>query len=505
MKNPVFDLSRVECNAMYARLLEARDYPAIAELAKCDLFFLLSVVLNRADANRDWLYDRCRDVEMFPDGRLDLWARGHYKSTIITFALTIQEILKDPDITIGIFSHTRPIAKAFLRQIMREFEQNEFLKRLFPDVLYAEPRKEAVKWSEDGGIVVKRCGNPKEATLEAWGLVDGQPTGRHFKLQVYDDVVSRESVTSPEMIDKTTSAWELSLNLGSEGGRQRYIGTRYHYNDTYRVMMDRGSVRVRMFPATDDGKPGGAAVLLSQTELEDKRRDMGPYTFSAQMLQNPKEDSAMGFQQTDIAYYFNQPERMQMNVAVLVDPAHSKKKGSDYTTMSVIGLHHDNNYYLLDGLRCRYNLAERTAALFALHRRWTPNWIGYERYGLQSDIEHIRYVQEQESYRFGIIELGGAVSKEERIRRLVPVMRQGRFYVPTRLLYTDHEGKTQDYVVDFTNELLGFPVGLHDDVIDGAARVLDGELGAQFPKIRNVGAPGLTPNADKVRSGWKPL
>jgi phage terminase large subunit-like protein len=194
-----------------------------------------------------------------------------------------------------------------------------------------------------------------------------------------------------------------------------------------------------------------------------------------------------------------------MNIAVLVDPAHSKKKGSDYTTFSVIGLHHDNNYYLLDGLRCRYNLAERTAALFALHRRWTPNWIGYERYGLQSDIEHIRYVQEQESYRFGIVELGGAVSKEERIRRLVPVMRQGRFYVPTRLLYTDHEGKTQDYVADFTNELLGFPVGLHDDVIDGVARVLDGELGAMFPAIRQVGAPGLTPNTDKVRSSWKAL
>lgn len=505
MKNPAFDLSREECNAMYERLLDGRDYAAMASLAKCDLFFLLSVVLNRSDANRDWLYDRCRDVEMFPDGRLDLWARGHYKSTIITFAKTIQDILVDPEITIGIFSHTRPIAKAFLRQIMREFEQNEFLKRLFPDVLYAEPRKEAVKWSEDGGIVVKRRGNPKEATVEAWGLVDGQPTGRHFRLQVYDDVVSRESVTSPEMIEKTTAAWELSLNLGSEGSRVRYIGTRYHFNDTYRVMMDRGSVRVRMFPATDDGKPGGASVLLSQAELEDKRRDMGPYTFSAQMLQNPKEDSAMGFQQTDIAYYFNAPVRQQMNVAILVDPAHSKKKGSDFTTMSVIGLHHDNNYYLLDGLRCRYNLAERTAALFALHRKWTPNWIGYERYGLQSDIEHIRYVQEQESYRFGITELGGAVSKEERIRRLVPVMRQGRFYVPARLLYADHEGKTQDYVSDFTTELLGFPVGLHDDVIDGVARVLDAELGAHFPAIREAGAPGLTRTVDKAKSSWKPL
>ena len=31
-------------------------------------------------------------------------------------------------------------------------------------------------WSLDGGLVVKRKSNPKEATVEAWGLVDSQPT-----------------------------------------------------------------------------------------------------------------------------------------------------------------------------------------------------------------------------------------------------------------------------------------------------------------------------------------
>jgi len=506
MKNKLTaDLDREECNRMYERLLEMKDYPAMATLARCDLFFLLTVVLNRPDANRDWLYDRCRDVEMFPDGFLDLWARGHYKSTIITFAKTIQDILNDPEITVGVFSHTRPVAKAFLRQIKTEFEQNAFLKRLFPAVLWVEPKRDAAKWSEDDGITVKRNGNPKEATVEAWGLVDGQPTGRHFKLVVYDDVVTRESVYTPEMITKTTDAWELSLNLGSEGGRVRYIGTRYHYNDTYKTIMERKSARVRMFPATHNGKASGDSVLLAPAELEKKRTDMGPYTFSTQMLQNPKEDSAMGFQQTDVAYYFRTPARVHLNVAIIVDPAHSKKKGSDYTTMNVIGLHHDNNYYLLDGLRCRYNLAERTAALFALHRKWKPNWIGYERYGLQADVEHIKYVQEQESYRFGITELGGRVPKEDRIRRMVPVMRQGRFYIPAKILYLDHEKRTRDFVAEFIEELLGFPVGLHDDVIDGAARILDDELGAVFPVIRASGPPGLQGNSDVAQSDWKPL
>ncbi len=111
-------------------------------------------------------------------------------------------MLGDPEITVGIFSHSRPIAKAFLRQIKREFEGNALLQELFPHI--RPPAKgEKRTWSEDEGIIVKRRTNPKEATIEAWGLVDGQPIGKHFGLLIYDDVVTPESVTTPDMIAKT--------------------------------------------------------------------------------------------------------------------------------------------------------------------------------------------------------------------------------------------------------------------------------------------------------------
>ena len=73
-----------------------------------------------------------KEVQAAPDGYLDLWAREHYKSTIVTFALTIQTILANPEETICIFSHTRPNARKFLRQIKQEFETNARLRDSFP-------------------------------------------------------------------------------------------------------------------------------------------------------------------------------------------------------------------------------------------------------------------------------------------------------------------------------------------------------------------------------------
>lgn len=478
-------LTREQANTLYLEVLESNDQDALRRLCREDLFFLLTVGCKRKDIDRDWLYDRCREVEASPNGHLDLWAREHYKSTIITFGKSIQDLLSDPDnTTIGIFSHTRPIAKGFLDQIKRELETNTFLQKLFPDVLYENPRSEASKWSLDSGIILKRTTNPKESNIEAWGLVDGQPTGKHFSLLVYDDVVTRESVTTPDQIRKVTSALELSYNLGAHGGHRRFIGTRYHSNDTYRTIMDRGSVIPRVYAATHNGKMDGEPVFLDKETLMNKRRDMGPYTFGTQMLQDPVADKAMGFKEEWLKFYQALSDTRAWNKYLIVDPASAQKKTSDYTVMKVIGLAPDNNYYLIDMIRDRLNLTQRTAKLFELHREHQPKVVGYERYGMQSDIEHIKYVQEQENYRFGIIELGGSQAKEDRIGMLVPVFEQGRYWMPKTLGYVNYEGRRVDLIRSFIDdEYTSFPVAVHDDMLDCAARILDPVLGAKFPKI----------------------
>lgn len=514
----------------YLGKLELSDYPRLMAglrdssgvekreilraLARTDLYFLLRYLLNRADLEHPWLFQRCREIQNAPDGYLDLWARGHYKSTIITFGKTIQDILAshgdDPlpewegiEPCFGFFSHTRPISKAFLRQVMFEFEYNKVLLELFPDILYSKPKGESPKWSEDQGIIVKRRSNPKESTIEASGLVDGQPTSRHYQVLVYDDIVTRESVTTPDMIRKTTDAMALSFNLGDRRPRKRFIGTRYAFGDTYHDVMQRQIATPRLYPATVDGTMTGEPVLLTREELEKKIQAMGPYVASAQLMQNPIADSIQTMQRTWLRYHEQkQPDDWRRaNRALIVDPANEKKKTSDFTAMAVLAKGEDNNLYLLDAVRDRLTLQERCLEAIRLHRKWKPQVTGWEKYGKDADITYLKEVMGRENYRFHVQELGGRLGKTDRINRLIPYLADGRFWLPVDLWRTLHDNRTVDLVqVLVEEEMMPWPVPVHDDLLDAISRIEDIALawpkGADDPVVRD------RYNRERKRGSW---
>lgn len=440
---PCLDLD--ETLAFYERF-EPRLSDNDKALLNCnDRFYLLTITCKRKDAWHPWIFNRCREVEADPDGHLDLWARYHYKSSIGTFAGVIQEILIDPEITIAILSGTSKVAQPFLKQIMEELETNSDLKRQHPDVLFAEPRKESPQWSIDKGIICRRRGNPKEATVEAFGLIDGNRPGKHYDLLDYDDLIDESMVDNPDIVKKVTLRWELSDNLGSlEGTRKWHWGTRYSFADTYGIILDRGVLKERRYPATDNGQLNGAPILLSKDRWADVKKAQRS-TVNAQMLLNPLAGNEATFNTRTLRHYDVIPS--MMNVYIMCDPSKGSTKRSDKTAIAVVGVDIGSNKYLLDGYCHRMKLSRRFELISQLREKWEQHpgvqyvRVGYEQYGMQSDLEVMREYQIRDDDHFEIEELAtprdGKYSKTDRISRLEPDFNRGLFYLPCVVHHPD--------------------------------------------------------------------
>ena len=428
-------------------------------LAKNDLYFLLVYVCKRADAQRQWILDRCREVEASPNGMLDLWAREHYKSTIITFALTIQDILNNPETTCCILSYNRPTAKAFLRQIKEELENNEQLKAWFPDILYAKPATQSPKWSENEGLTVKRESNPREATVEAYGLVDGMPTGRHYKVLVYDDVVTEHSVSTPEQVHKTTERWELSINLGSEGGIKRYIGTRYDDMDTYGTMLERGIATPRIHPATDNGQISGVPVLLSATYLAEKRLNMSEYIFSCQMLLNPVVSDNAFFDISQIHRYGRNERPENLTIYAASDYA-TKDGAGDWTVHIIVGVDSNQELWVLDVWRQQSQSNVWVESAIDLMQEWRPIRWFEENSVINKSVGPFLVQRMKERGAFiPRSPVAVATNKAARARSIQGRIQMGMVHVPSDAEWAD----------DFLLELRRFPNTNVDDQVDTIA------------------------------------
>ena len=413
-----------------------------------DRFYLLGRSCKRYDVNHPWIFDRCREVERDPDGRLDLWARYHYKSTICTFGGIIQEILIDPEITVAIMSSTNAVAVPFLVQIQEEFERNEDLKRIHSDVLWSEPRKQAPLWSREKGIVVKRKGNPKEATVEAFGLIDGMRTGKHYGLLDYDDLIDESMVDNPDIVKKVTQRWELSDSLGQlRGTRKWHQGTRYSFADTYGIIIDRAILKPRIHAATDNGQLNGKPVLLTPERWAEVKLAQRS-TVNAQFLLNPLAGNESTFSMMGLRHYEVIPSIM--NVYIMIDPSKGRTKRSDRTAIAVVGIDVGKNKYLLDGYCHRMKLSRRFELISQLREKWAGHpgvqavRVGYEQYGMQVDLEVIKEYQERDDDYFDIEELSttrdGTHSKSDRIGRLEPDFNRSLFYLPAMVYHPDFGG-----------------------------------------------------------------
>ena len=295
--------------------------------------------------------------------------------------------------------------------------------------------------------------------MEAYGLVDGMPTGRHYAVLVYDDVVTEHSVSTPDQIRKTTERWELSINLGSDGGVKRYIGTRYDDMDTYDTMLERGVATPRIYPATENGQISGKPVLLSAPYLAEKRLNMSEYIFSCQMLLNPVVTDNVFFDISQINRI--ERDRIPKNLTVYAasDYAITDNAG-DWTVHVIIGVDEHQELYVLDLWRDQSHTDVWIESAIDLMKLWRPVRWFEENSVINKSVGPflVRRMRERGAF-IPRTPVSVAANKAARARSIQGRVQMGMLHVPSDTEWAD----------DLILEMRRFPHTNVDDQVDAIA------------------------------------
>ncbi len=196
---------------------------------------------------------------------------------------------------------------------------------------------------------------------------------------------------------------------------------------------------------------------LNADFLEEKKRSLGSYIFSNQYLNEIIPADRQTFKKEWFRYYAQLPKKV--TTFVFVDPALSEADTSDFTGVVVLHVDQKKDWFVSYAARHRLTPTQLVDFVFKLNEEFSPNIIGIEAISYQKAL--LYFLDEEMRRRNQIIPIQAVTyptkkSKETRILSLVPRMEWGH------LMFA--QGMT-----DFELELLQFPRGAHDDLIDALA------------------------------------
>lgn len=458
-------------------------------LCRNDMYFLLKYACGIPARIMDipFIVDRCSIADeriQSPEG-LNNWLimvfREGGKSLIFNYGAIIQYMLRYleeyPDLAICIFSYNKTKAEEHLDAIKKTLESSDQLKDWFDDLFYANPKYESDKWSTEKGINVKTRAkiSRKEPTLYASGLVEGMPTGMHFNLRIYDDVVTDKSVKTYHQMETTTAQFRLSDNLKvSEvaGMSQMWIlGTFYKHGDTYCQIINDGIYKHEKVQWIDEA---GNYRYHTNEEAEAKKIIQGRYNIACQQMLEPMlaHDRKLFWEWiTKHMYSPPQVNFNQLKTYLLVDPATKKKESRghdpDFTAMWVLGKDTDGQEYFIDGAYDRLTRPKAVELAFKFIKRYNIREVHWEEVGAQEDQHWIDKEKKRAGIKFAFKTFSPSTEKTARIEgALAGVLEFGQLRFPPECYYNSNYASRIDLIgYVLKTEIETFPEG-HDDFLD---------------------------------------
>lgn len=396
--------------------------------------------------------------------------RGHSKSTLTSVLFPLWKTLFNPagrDLLIIIISEAQSQSISFLNIIKHNLASN-------PRVLHYFGNLTGGKWSEDelvtsNGVRIIAKGTGQKVR----GAISGRDSITRPNIIILDDFESETNSLTPEAIDKNkrwiTRAVEPSI---ADDGRIIAIGTIINERAYLSTIRKDEAWSVRFYQAIMNGRPlwpeRFSMDRLNKIKASCEARGEGA-SFWQEYMNTPidmdtqcfREDY---FQEFDYEFrlvdgiqptLFNGEEEIPIHVTVGTDLAISTSHIADFTVILALGQAEDGRKFILGYERFKeqdtVNIIDK---MFDVCFRYGASQINIETVQFQQVIaNNFRKEMIAKGRYIGIVETKPRTSKDARIKAMQPMYYRRKVY---------HRPGMRD----LEQELLSYPNGAHDDILD---------------------------------------
>ncbi len=290
-----------------------------------------------------------------------------------------------------------------------------------------------------------------------------------------DDFENNKTKDSEKVTTKVIEHFQEALAGMDPNGAVIYLGNYITDKGSVQWIMNRGKtddkIKVFNIPLLENGDRQGSILWPSKychskeeaketgkVSIDELEQKLGIQTFQIEMLNNPYAAGNQLFQREwfqtrELDYIKNYCRKCY----ITIDTATGT--GKDYNAIVVNYIDQTQGWNIMS-FRNKHNAAELVDNLFGLYNTYKPISIGIEKTTYTQGFMNFLQIEMRKRQQFlPIVELKhGGKKKEERIKNVLEQR------------YANHSiFHIKGYSQELEDELLKFPLGLHDDLLDALA------------------------------------
>jgi hypothetical protein len=416
---------------------------------------------------------------------------GLGKSELVSKRFPTWAIGRNPKRNVLLASYSAELANGFGRQSRGILDTQEF-KNVFPDCKLSQDKREGGNWETEqgGGMYTSGLG--------------GSITGKRADILIGDDLVKGRKNAESLAYQKEAVEWYTTTFFTRKRNQNTPIiimMTRWGLYDIAGYLIENEKNGgdhwdILTIPAINEkgehiiwpGKWDFEYVdkdgVFHKAFMDKEKANLSNRDWAAVYQQDPIASSTCIFRLEDFRYFLSSDfekadgilKKDDLRCIIAVDPAFSTSKTSDDAVVECWGKHKlTGNYYLLDGYADTSAPSHTFQAILSMYDRVTMDgykvdFISVESVSLSRDqtkfVQDFKTFLKEKGRYITVNEWKPEGKKEERIKFILEPK------ASLNALHLRKDMPDASFVRKFETQIVDFPHGKHDDVIDCAAQAI---------------------------------